>query len=213
MIHFLKDGLEPLSYLIYTIAVYLTLRRGKPVRKEVLFIYYLVATFIITIACYTPSDHVNRILYNVFFFIMICIISYYFHSLFEKKMKKNIVKVCFGLHLVTFITISLISPRLLEINNYVYGITYLTIIVYALLYFEQVLSNITEVKLLHQFDFWLISGYLLYFLSSFFIIFFYDNVDIDQRAMLWSVQNFILFLCSVFTLAGSVWIKYQTRYY
>lgn len=209
---FFKNGLEPLSYLIYAIAIFIAIRKNKLIKKEVLFIFYLLAIVIILVACYTTNMLLNRILYNLYFFITISVFSYYFRSLLSTKTKKNIVNILFIINLILFINICLVSHQLFEINNYFYAITYLTIIVYALLYFHDVLKNVNEIKLLHQFDFWLVSGYLLYFLSCFFIIFFYENVDISLRATLWSLQNSILFLSSLLTMCASIWI-YQKKYY
>lgn len=209
---FFKNGLEPLSYLIYAIAIFIAIRKNKLIKKEVLFIFYLLAIVIILVACYTTNMLLNRILYNLYFFITISVFSYYFRSLLSTKTKKNIVNILFIINLILFINICLVSHQFFEINNYFYAITYLTIIVYALLYFHDVLKNVNEIKLLHQFDFWLVSGYLLYFLSCFFIIFFYENVDISLRATLWSLQNSILFLSSLLTMCASIWI-YQKKYY
>lgn len=209
---FFKNGLEPLSYLIYAIAIFIAIRKNKLIKKEVLFIFYLLAIVIILVACYTTNMLLNRILYNLYFFITISVFSYYFRSLLSTKTKKNIVNILFIINLILFINICLVSHQFFEINNYFYAIIYLTIIVYALLYFHDVLKNVNEIKLLHQFDFWLVSGYLLYFLSCFFIIFFYENVDISLRATLWSLQNSILFLSSLLTMCASIWI-YQKKYY
>ena len=154
----------------------------------------------------------NRIIYNIYFFITISVFSYYFKSLVSTKTKKDIVNLLFIINLILFINICIISHQLFEINNYFYAINYLTIVIYSLLYFHDVLKNVNEIKLLHQFDFWLVSGYLLYFLSCFFIIFFYENIDISLRATLWSLQNIILFLSSVITISASIWI-YQKKYY
>ena len=209
---FFKNGLEPLSYLIYAIAIFIAIRKNKLIKKEVLFIFYLLAIVIILVACYTTNMLLNRILYNLYFFITISVFSYYFRSLLSTKTKKNIVNILFIINLILFINICLVSHQLFEINNYFYAIIYLTIIVHALLYFHDVLKNVNEIKLLHQFDFWLVSGYLLYFLSCFFIIFFYENVDISLRATLWSLQNSILFLSSLLTMCASIWI-YQKKYY
>ena len=45
-------------------------------------------------------------------------------------------------------------------------------------FFDQVLRNVSELNIHHQFDFWLASGYLMYFLSCFILILFYDNVEV-----------------------------------
>ena len=209
---FLKNALEPLSYLVYALSIFIIPGKNKGGKKAVLFFYYLLASIIIGIACYTPSIEVNRIIYNSFFFITISFFSYYFKGLLKGNRRIKTLAFLYGIHVIIFIKITFISHQLLEMNNYVYAYTYLTIVIYILLYFVQVLNNVSEVNLLHQFDFWLVSGYLVYFLSCFFIILFYENIDIDQRAFAWSIQNFILFLSSIFTLSGSIWIKSQKKY-
>jgi len=213
MKEFLKDGLESLAYFIYAIPLFLMLKGEKSKGKEVLFIYYVASVFFILIACYTTDVNLNRIIYNAFFFFTICILSYYFIQILLGKTRKNIVRTLFLIHLVVFTIISFKSQQLLAINKHFYAFTYLTIVLYALIYFEQVLTNITELNILHQFDFWLVSGYLLYYLSCFFIILFYANVDEKLRSTLWSLQNFILFMSSVLTLSGALWIKYKKKSY
>lgn len=210
---FLKNALEPLSYLIYALSIFIIPGKNKRGKKVVLFFYYLLASILIGIACYTPSNEVNRIIYNTFFFITISFFSYYFKCLLKGKWRIKTLAFLYGIHVIIFIKITLISHQLLLMNNYVYAFTYLSIVIYILLYFVQVLNNVSELNLLHQFDFWLVSGYLLYFLSCFFIILFYENIDINQRALAWSIQNFILFISSIFTLSGSIWINSQKKYY
>ena len=210
---FLKNALEPLCYLVYALSIFIIPGKNKEGKKVVLFFYYLLASILIGIACYTPDNKVNRIIYNSFFFITISFFSYYFKCLLKGKWRIRTLAFLYSINVVIFINTTLISHQLLLINNYEYAFTYLSIVIYILLYFVQVLNNVTELNLLHQFDFWLVSGYLVYFLSCFFIILFYENIDIDQRALAWSIQNFILFLSSIFTLSGSIWIKSQKKYY
>lgn len=211
MREFLKDGLEPLSYLIYAVAVFLAIRKNSSIHKAILACYYIVAAVIIFIACYSTSEHLNRILYNIFFFSTISVFSYYFKPLVSSHTKKTVINIIFCINLVAFVVLNVVTSKLVDINNYYYGITYLSIVVFALLYFEDLLRHVNELSILHRFDFWLVSGYLLFFLSCFFIIFLYDNVDIKLRATLWSFQNGILFFSSVTTLLASLWIK-QRRY-
>lgn len=209
--HFLKDILEPFSYLIYAIAVFVSLNRGKSIMRRVLFGYYMLSTFLLIAACYTKEDSINKLIYNIFFFITICLISYYFKSILFNRMKRHIINFLLVINVMLFIRSDLVFHQLFEYNTEVYGITFLSIVIYALFYFDEVIRNVNELNLLHQFNFWLVSGYLLYFLSSFFIILFYYEVDIANRASLWSLQNFILFLSSLNTIVGSLWINYQKK--
>ena len=211
MEEFLKHDLEPLSYLVYCLAVIIILKKQRPFRRKLLGLYYILASIIIAIACHS-DDQVNRILYNNFFFLTICVFSFYYHDLVKNSMKKKVILGLFVLNLALFIKI-VVSNQLMEINNYSYAITYLTVVIYTLLFFDQVLRNVSELNILHQFDFWLAAGYLMYFLSCFFIILFYDNVEVKYRALLWSVQNIILLFSALLTLAGSLWISYRFKYY
>lgn len=212
MRHFFKDVLEPFSYLIYTISVFIIWNRSKSIKRTVLFVYYLLAALLLTVACY-PNANINNLIYNIFFLITACVFSYYFKSILFNKTKRNIIKFLLVINVILFIKSDILLHQQFNYNTDVYAITFLSIVIYALFYFDQLLRNVNELNLLHQFDFWLVSGYLLYFLSSFFIILFYYEVDINQRAVLWSLQNFILFLSSVLTLTGSLWIYHQKKYY
>ena len=177
-----------------------------------LLVYYGLASIMIAIACHS-DDEINRILYNSFFFITICFFSFYYYSLMLSKMKRYFIIGLFVLNLAMFIRLGIVSHQMVEINNYTYAITYGTIVIYTLLFFDQVLRNVSELNILHQFDFWLASGYLMYFLGCFFIILFYDNVEVQYRSILWSVQNIILLFSSLLTLSGALWINYRLKYY
>ena len=213
MRHFFKDVLEPFSYLIYAVSVFISLNSSRSIKRKVLFVYYLFATIVLFAACYTEEDRINKLIYNIFFFITISVFSYYFKSLLFNRTKENIIIILFVINLFLFIRSDIIFRQVLEYNTDVYAITFVSIVVYTLFYFDQVISNVNELNPLHQFDFWLVSGFLLYFLSSFFIILFYYEVEVNQRAVLWSLQNIILFISSVLTLIGSSWIYYQKKYF
>lgn len=213
MSFFLKDILEPLSYLIYTVAVFLILLNSKLIKIKVLFVYYLSAALLLFEACSTANVGLNNMIYNLFFFTTISVVSYYFRSLSFDKPKNIIISSLFFINVILFIKSNFIDQQFFQYNTGVYAITFLSIVIYALFYFDHVIRNVNELNLLHQFDFWLISGYLFYFLSSFFIILFYHNMNVAERGILWSLQNIILFLSSVLTLTGSLWIHRIRKYY
>lgn len=123
-----------------------------------------------------------------------------------------IIVIIFIINLGLFIGFDLLHGGLIKVHTPLYAITYLSVVIYSLVYFEQVMSNVSEMNLLLQFNFWLVSGYLLYYFGSFFIILFYDNVEINDRAIIWSLQNVILFISSVLTLSGSLWISRHRQF-
>ncbi len=166
------------------------------------------------IACCTKNDLINKLLYNIFFLITICFFSFYFKSILFSKIKKAVINILCSVNVILFLLCDIVLRKIYEVNTIVFAVTFLSIVIYALLYFEQLISNVTELNLLYQFDFWLVSGYLLYFLGGFVIILFYNNVETaDQRGIAWSFQNVILFLSSVLSISGSLWIYYRRKYY
>lgn len=188
------------------------LRTGITRIKKILLIYYLVSIPLISVGVFTKNPFVNHVLYNLFFFITICILSFYFKSVVFDKTRESIISVVLIINVVLFVIYDLVKGGLPYINTLSYAVTYLSVLIYALLYFEHLIRNVNEMNLLLQFDFYLVSGYLLYFFSCFFIILFYDNVEIEERYLLWSLQNAILFLSSIFTISGSLWIHHRKKF-
>ncbi len=211
---FFKNFLEPLAYLLYTFLLIASINNNSPIAKKILFLYYLVALFLTYYANYlsfikTAGD--NNYLYNLFFFITICTFSYYFYNLINRRIDKIVIIFLFIINVILFVTYDIINQKFHgTYNNYVTATCFLSIVVYSLLYFYQILNNVNELNILHEFDFWLISGYLFYFLGSFFIILFYSEIVTELRGLVWAFQNIILLTSALIALTGNLWIKYRT---
>ncbi|MDQ6845319.1 MAG: hypothetical protein M3Z92_13370 [Bacteroidota bacterium] len=212
---FLKNFLEPFSYLLYALLLFIVVDRNSSVKRKVLFIYYVIAvtlTYYASFLSYIKTHGDNNYLYNLFFFITICTFSYYFYNILIGRNKRYIVIFLFVLNLCLFIEYDIVLREFhYSYNNYVTATTYSSLAVYCLFYFDQLLRNVNEVNILHQFDFWLISGYLIYFLGAFFIILFYKDKNESQRAIIWAFQNIILFTSALIALTGNLWIKYYRK--
>ncbi len=211
---FFKNFLEPLAYLLYTFLLLVSIDRKSAAPQKVLFVYYLAALFITYYANYLSFSKTlgdNNYLYNSFFFITACTFSYYFYQLLTGKIRKIIVIFLLLLNIVLFVFYDVIGKKFYgTYNNYVTATCFLSIIVYSFLYFHQLLRNVNELNILHEFNFWLVSGYLLYFLGSFFIVLFYSEFATELRGVVWAFQNIILITSALIALAGNLWIKYRT---
>jgi hypothetical protein len=215
---FFKNFLEPFSYLIYAAVLFVKFSRDKTFEKKVLFVYYLCATLLLSVASflviYTAEDIDNVWLYNIFYLITICVLSYYFYHILNNKTKKHVVIFLLFINLILSIIYDIILRHFFnEFNGYIFAICFLSIVVYALLYFDQLLRNVNELNILYEFNFWLVSGYLLYFLGCFFIILYYESAAISQRGNIWALQNVIIFLSSLVTLTGYLWIDSRKKLY
>lgn len=212
---FLKNFLEPISYLLYTLLLLITITKNSPLKRKALLLYYVIAVVLTYYASYLSYEKTkgdNNYLYNLFFFISICMFSYYFYNILFGRIKKYVVSFLFVLNVFLFIEYDIVLRQFNDTyNNYVTAACYLSVVVYCLFYFDQLLRNVNEVNILHEFDFWLIAGYLIYFLGAFFIILFYKDKNESQRAVIWAFQNIILFTSALIALTGNLWIKYHKK--
>lgn len=200
---FLCNELEPLAYLIYLIAVLLYYLQFKFVRHQVLAIYYAIAALVLYAGIAITSID-NNWTYNVVFLVNICVFSWYFWQLLYSRRKKNIILICLLVNICIFIYSDIIRLNFnTYFNSLAYGTTFMCIIVYTLLYLHQVLADVKEENLLMNFDFWLICGYLMYYLGSFVVVIYYQNAAVGKRANIWAIQNILLFICSVVMLVIS----------
>jgi hypothetical protein len=225
---FISNFLEPVSYLVYTIALFIQWHNNRSGKIRILTVYYILATLLMGYASlpvfylYSTSQNNNNWVYNLFYFLTIFFLTFYMYQNFITARSKIISLALLLVNVINFFLNDLIFKQQL-FNSFATSVSFLSLILLIFLYFQQVLRNVTEWNILLDFDFWLISGYLLYFLGSFFIIIFWSElssqvvlkatkVQQDQFNLLWSVHNILLFLSAVIALISSIWIRsYQKK--
>jgi hypothetical protein len=219
MISFARNFLEPFSYFIYALALFIEYRANKSGKSKVLLAYYIVATILITYACIVALDYNddNNWLYNIHYFISALVFAYYFNGILIKSLEKNFIRVLYAL-----VIVNLFFTGIMQTNNFFnsFGVAFffLCVVVSAFIYFYQILHYLSEVNVLRSFDLWLVTGYLLYFLGSFLVVltykYFTDKFVEEQRFLLadiWAIQNLLLFICSIVVLIFQLWITYHRK--
>jgi hypothetical protein len=221
--NFVAILLEPLSYVLFSIAFLLRTHFEKQAKVNVLFVYYLLAAVSFSYAGWLVfKNQNNNWIYNLLYLPAVVAICYYFHETFYSKRSKAIVKFFIALNIIYFVVRVLFFGRLVIIDSFGYSLLSISVSFLSFVYFYQLLRHVNEFKVWANFDFWLISSYLLYFLGSFFIFLLYSNLTYnildsytyEQRSLLsilWGVHNVLLFLSSVITLVGSLWVAYHNR--
>ena len=219
--NFLSNFLEPIAYLIYSLAFFLESRKRQEVRVKVLLVHYLLAALLMTYAAFKAYyEQDNRWIYNLVCLQSGIAICYYFHELFPGKKQKFIIKCLVAVNLCYFMFNNILLGRFLLFDSIGYAILSASVSVLGFLYFYDVLKNIRVRQ--YDFNFYLVSGYLIYFLVSFAIFLTYHNLTnrildtytSEERRLLtilWGVHNVLLFLSAMTTLMGSVWIIYRNR--
>jgi len=218
MASFFRNFLESFCYLLYSLVFFLQYLNEHENNKRVLAIYYFVISIVIYYACRVALDYSdnNNWIYYIYYFSFAILMSYYFNQVLVgesvKKVNRYLLIIVLGVLLFTDITS---YPFFNSIGD---GIFFLFIAVNSLIYFKQLLVKVDQKNILLNFDFWLISGYLVYFLGSFFIILTYNyftgRVTEAQKVMLadlWSIQNILLLISSIVSLFGFLWIRFQKK--
>ena len=207
--------LEPFSYLIYTVTLVVSIYYQRSVTKAFLLLYYIFSTAIIfygSLLAFYKTLGDNNWVYNLFFLVTIVVLSCYFHRVLFGRGKKTLVKILLVVNILLFVWYDIVLKKFDGYyNNQVVAFCFLSIVAYSFLYFHQLINNVNEESILLDFDFWLISGYLLYFLGAFFVILFYQNAAVSQRGFVWGLQSIILFLSAIITLSGNLWIRNQNK--
>jgi hypothetical protein len=221
--NFVAILLEPLSYVLFFMAFLVRTSIDKQRKVKVLLIYYLFAAASFSYAGWLVfKNQNNNWIYNIIYLPAVLAICYYFHETFYSRKNKTLVKFLIALNLIYFVVRIILSGSWAIIDSFGYSLLSISVSVLSFVYFYQVLRHVNEYKVWTNFDFWLISAYLLYFLGSFFIFLLYANLTYDMLAtytleqrillsVLWGVHNVLLFLSSVITLISSVWIAYRNK--
>lgn len=209
--------------MIFFIAFFLQTKKDKTRKVKVLLVHYVLATMLMVYATWKAfNQQDNRWLYNLLCFQSSVLICFYFHELFYGAIQKFAVKCLIAINVCYFIGNDVIFRRLFLFDSIGYSLLSVSVSILAFMYFYDVFKKVSEKKIWHDFNFWLVSGYLLYFLVSFGIFLTYhyltnkilDTYTDEERGLLtvlWVVHNTLLFLSAITTLSGSLWITYRNR--
>lgn len=225
MIKFLGTYLEPLSYLIYLGTFLLHYPKVRSPKMLVLVFYYLTATILSIYANWLltqPQDdplNYNDLAYNAIFLLTVPYLSFYFLHTLTTPAGRAVVRVLLVVVLLIFAW-EVLSGRAAVFNSLIAALSYAFVVLCSFVYYYEILTYIKEHNILLDFDFWIISAFILHFLGNFFIVLAWNYLSLIYEApltaeqkfqftALWSVHNVLLFLSSAITLTASVWINYR----
>lgn len=225
MFRFITNLLEPFCYLIYFIALIIYHRRNAQKGMKILLVYYGAAFLLMTYGSLNVYFHFTAANIWAYHSTALCAaiaIGFYFHGILQTRLKKIVTLGLMSVYIlyVAYRTVFARGPFLFDSIGY--ALVSASIAVYVFLYFHQLLHNVTEQNILKQFNFWLASGYLIYFVGSFliFISYYYLTKKIlatytkeerDLMTALWGVHNLLLFISAASLLIGSVWLTSRRK--
>lgn len=161
-------------------------------------------------------------LYNIHALLTVGLLGYYFRNLFKTIFKKKVITLLIVVVSLYLLVKNLVLREFRLFDSIGYSLVSASVVIYVLMYFHQLLSNVTENDIFQDFTFWLGSAFLIYFLGSFiiFLTYYYFTVQIlatytnEERYLLtnlWGLHNCLLFTGALLLLTGSLWIVYRKK--
>ena len=221
--NFIGNFLEPFANATYLVAVLIYSRSHAWKTNKLLCIYYALATAFMLYASFMVGQKNGNIwIYNTTGSLAQVFIGLHFYYLLESRIKKNTVLIFISTYILYAAVKNLILQDVALFDSVGYSLVSASIGVIVFMYFHQLLKHVTEADILRQFNFWLASGYLIYFVGSFiiFVSYYYLTTKIlttytqEERALLkslWGMHNVLLFICALSLLIGSIWVTYRRR--
>ena len=213
--------LEPVSYAIYLFGLvyyYNKYNSSKTYLVMIIFFVIMIALQVWILSAMEGNLHI----YNVFYVVNSAAFSYFFYQLLPGKTGKR-VAIGSGVVTLFYFLFNLIVLRETYFDSMGYAVASLGIIILVFLYYYSRMKNLTEKARTMDFNFWLASSQLIYHLGSFFIFlslnmftrnFLAGNNSYENQRILtslWGVHNVLLFLSSLLTWYGILWIAFRMK--
>lgn len=225
MFSFLVNQLEPLSYLICFVTYGLILRRDVSKSIKVLFIFFLLAFLSMAYCSYLTSlTKENVFMYNFFLLpLSIIFLHLYFFYTILGKLKKNIIAFLFFSNGLIFLITTFSSNQPAFFNSIGFAMLGFSVTLYCFFFFQERLRNVSETNIYDSIDFWIVCGLFIAFSGSFIVFLTYHYLTVrltrhhnaeDERLLtiLWLVPNIFLFINSLISLTGYIWVYYRRNF-
>lgn len=198
--------LEFISPLMVVLA-FLVLQRGRKLQRHwwILFLYFILSTINLGFATYLAIYNIpNLIWYNLNGFCSLLLLSMFFHSLVRGKRYKQVIGLLSAGGLVTYAVLLFGWHDNTAFFSSGYAVSSLLIIVYCLLFLNEVFTE-QEVLTNHTDEtIGVVSGLFTYFLCAYVIqvgyryfTWLYTNKKVNpffDNGTLWGIHNVIYFL-------------------
>ena len=146
----------------------------------------------------------------------------YFYRLLQAPQKKKTVVLFTIFYLVYALIRNFTLTQVRLFDSMGYSIVSASIATYVFMYFHQLLKNVTGASILAEFNFWLASVYLIYFVGSFIIFVSYGYLtnkilstytkqETHLLTALWGLHNILLFISAISLLTGCLWLTYRKK--
>jgi hypothetical protein len=174
-----------------------------------IILLYCVVNIVINAVLEFASINNPLLLYSFFtlseFFLFSTFIMM---SIINTSMKRVIVvtQILFSIFIVVYATYA--KPR--SIDSIPVGIETILILIFSFYYLYEQMSNVENQFIYNKYQFWIISGIMVYLAGSFFIYLFANQVDNKTLHQFWFLTNVFYILKNIlFAIGILIYVKQQ----
>ena len=217
--------LEPAAYFLFAAFIFYHSRNDRRTKNKVLYLYYFIATILMTKASLSGLNGESNIeIYSFLCLItFICMGVYFYHTL-TSGWKQKVVVACCMLEAAYYLTYNVFIERESVFDSIGHVLLSLGMMLMVFLFMHQVFANVKDELLSLNFDFWFVCSQMVYHLGAFAIFLTYNYLtkkilaeelySAENRILVtkvWGVHNVLLFLSSLITASSVVWIAYHRK--
>jgi len=200
---FKLDIIAPAFSLTFAFILF-KIRKRKISFPDLILLGFLIVELLLNIvsAILQVNKKSNLEVYLLNLILIQLLFTYYFLKvLIRKKI------VYFGFALFCLCTLLIVKGLQISDNfaSYPYAFSSLIILIYSLVFLHQILDTLPSFNILSLKEFWIITGTLTYFGSTFLIFISYHYLSViapKQVHVLWQLHNiFLCFGCLIFSKA------------
>jgi len=214
--------LEVVAYTLYALALLFYLFKVKKDFKfKVLGTHFLIG-FLVLFRILTVKGG-NNFYYSILYVVNSIGWGTYFFLVLKGKVRKGIAlfTILFTFFYFIYKNLLLSPDRIFDSSGYVISSSGIILLIF--IYYHQLLVHIKAESLSLNFDFWIVSSQLIYHLGAFGIFLTYNHFTTryisgpynsenqELLTYLWGVHNVLLFLASLLTWVGALWIVYRRK--
>jgi hypothetical protein len=219
MIFLLAHLLEAIAYFIFFVSLTLWAWRDKRGVIKILTGYYVICVLLIAKAyMYVGTKGSNIYIYSFLCLLSSFVLGAYFYKVLIGKWARIFVLIFCTLSGFYYLFANVIQEGLRYFDSLAFVLLAFGIVVLSMMYIIQLLRDVKEEPLSMNFDFWFVSSQLIYYIGSFVIFLSFGYLtkqiigDPSNQGLartltwLWALHNVLLFLSSLLTTGGILWI-------
>lgn len=163
------------------------------VELKVLFFYIIVASIIEGVGFYLWKKNIETyIVQNVFTFFEFTLILTIYYLLFERRIIRLFIFLCYLVFVFTYVYVMFISGKFSQQDNILNTFEATTFMILAYYYFYKVISELQITNLSAYYFTWINTAFLIYFSAGFVMFLF--NEYIENLHLQWFYLIYCLYL-------------------